>query len=1075
MNFLRQLASNTPQAPEAFKDSSLNQISLEYTYKELQEATQNFDESFKLGSGSFGGVFRGVLHDGTEVAVKVLDVPDEAGFEEEVKVLSKFRHPHLVILMGFARHGAQRLLVYELLSGGDVHRRLQRCCVEGKPFLWHERVSIALDAACGLSHLHHASPKVFHRDIKCPNILLDKNGTAKMADFGLACLSHASAHRVKQASGTVGYACPLYVQRGVVTEGSEVYSFGMVLLELLTALPPAYMGPAASGGAGQQIQYLVHHIKGDVRIAVSLADKKAQWTPTVTRSIAELSLQCIRMEEESRPNFSDIVRALRAIRDSTTLASALPPSLGMAGSSVRPMLAAGAQPQRPGPANVGPGHSPPAHHVQFMHCPGRPAAAVQPMRPPGRPQYVGRPPAFHAAPQHGMPPLAGGIAPPQGQVAAQQVNRHPSPARQPGMPALPQRVGPVSAAAQAPPSLTPQPQPRQVLLVLDCIFSEGANVAELPLEQRRLVHHVASGEDALRPSASHLSPLRVGRAFQATFLDSLVVNEASRSTISREHFRITAEEACGEQQGGGDGRLSCSFVLTNLSGNGTQVNTVYLHARGDRCALHHGDAITLSRTVARQDGPFQAQFLQFRFDLAQSCVREASRWQMSPDSTDHAPSNADATNFTAITPHSEGSCSEQSTAGSIAGLQEAKPVFVLEVCGPGVNDQVPIEGRRIPYAAPLPGEGLDPELYNSLIVGRAYQLDFWQEVLNSEAFNTLSRQHFEMQVWRGIGVAAGCSFLVRNLSDVNPVHVRSGPQETADEPAVVLERGEQRHLLDGDEIVLNFDQQHTFWLIFRDLTRATARLSCAAGAQAPLVVDKCSRRFAVSDDVEQHLPMSPLPDQLLATTAWGEGKGSLVAAALLRTSSYESQVRAATVLRPPVAISVALKDEDEISTSATPLDLPDEADEDFALVMKAVPSFGCSPTSQPCSRLRSRSRDWLDVCEQWDAGIGPGAAIPSMASSTNTLLPPARLVRDSRGVREEPRHSEDIPLGLGFGGGCRTQPLSCGQNVTLGNGYGPARCHSGASPAGWIGDQRHSRQGQLAPEVMRAMSPSRRW
>merc|ERR1719434_479799 len=179
--------------------------------------------------------------------------------------------------MGFARHETKRFLVYELLAGGDVYERLQKSCLEGVPFTWRQRVSSAFDAACGLSHLHHSSPKVFHRDIKSPNILLDKNGTAKMADFGLACLTTARSHRVKQASGTVGYACPLYVQRGVATEGSEVYSFGMVLLELLTASPPAYMGSNATNA--NQIQYLANHIKGDINIVLSLVDAKAQWTP----------------------------------------------------------------------------------------------------------------------------------------------------------------------------------------------------------------------------------------------------------------------------------------------------------------------------------------------------------------------------------------------------------------------------------------------------------------------------------------------------------------------------------------------------------------------------------------------------------------------------------------------------------------------------------------------------------------------------------------------------------------------------------------------------------------------------
>merc|ERR1719382_2205446 len=116
-------------------DSSLNQISLEYSYAELQQATRCFDISTRLGHGSFGGVYRGIQRDGTEVAVKVLDVPEEGGFEEEVRVLSKFRHPNLVILMGFARFGTQRFLVYELLEGGDVFKRLQKSCMENVQFL----------------------------------------------------------------------------------------------------------------------------------------------------------------------------------------------------------------------------------------------------------------------------------------------------------------------------------------------------------------------------------------------------------------------------------------------------------------------------------------------------------------------------------------------------------------------------------------------------------------------------------------------------------------------------------------------------------------------------------------------------------------------------------------------------------------------------------------------------------------------------------------------------------------------------------------------------------------------------
>ncbi|CAE7367129.1 unnamed protein product [Symbiodinium pilosum] len=242
-------------------------------------------------------------------AIKVLDVGDDDGFEEEVRVLSKFRHPNLVILMGFARNGPQRFLVYELLGGGDLFRRIQRCILENVQFTWLERISVAYDSSCGLSHLHNSTPKVFHRDIKCPNILLDRNGTAKIADFGLACCSHSKEQKVNQAAGTVGYACPHYVNRGVVTEGSEVYSFGIVLLELLTAALPAVQVKAADGT--QQYHFLVTEIGNDVGAAVRRADRKAKFPPHAAEAFAALGLRCTEYQEEYRPPFRDVVVALR--------------------------------------------------------------------------------------------------------------------------------------------------------------------------------------------------------------------------------------------------------------------------------------------------------------------------------------------------------------------------------------------------------------------------------------------------------------------------------------------------------------------------------------------------------------------------------------------------------------------------------------------------------------------------------------------------------------------------------------------------------------------------------------------
>ena len=284
-------------------DANLNSISLEYSYDDIARASRNFAQSNLLGKGSYGSVYRGILKDGTEVAIKVLNNPKDSGFKEEVLVLSKFRHPNLVILMGFSRHGKDRYLIYELLPGGDLCSRLQT----DPAFDWRKRMACCLDAALGLSHLHNASPKVFHRDIKTQNILLDRNGTAKMADFGLALLAQPKVGlRVEQCSGTLGYADPLYISSSMVTERTEVYSLGMVLLEVLTGKPPAIQHPVTG-----QVQYVYTHLRGDPRAVMAMVQWRAGWPPEMAQRVAKLALACIDKSESNRPVFVDIVARLR--------------------------------------------------------------------------------------------------------------------------------------------------------------------------------------------------------------------------------------------------------------------------------------------------------------------------------------------------------------------------------------------------------------------------------------------------------------------------------------------------------------------------------------------------------------------------------------------------------------------------------------------------------------------------------------------------------------------------------------------------------------------------------------------
>lgn len=311
-------------------DIFLNQVSIEYPYPELVDATDNFSSRNRLGAGSYGQVFKGTMPDGTEVGVKVLGQPKEAGFREEVEVLSKFRHPNLVILMGLARHKKVRLLIYEYLSGGDLCGRLQKSDKYG--FNWRERLSVAIDTCLGLSHLHSHKPPVFHRDIKTQNILLDKNGSAKVADFGLAVLARANqnALRVKQTSGTIGYADPLYIRTSVINEKTEVYSIGMVLLELLCGKPPALQH---SDG---RIVYTYEHIKGSVDRVLLMVDSRGSWPSEVAKQLATLAVSCIDPSAESRPRTVEVVKGLRLIdKQARQTISPSKPGVHMAGAKAR--------------------------------------------------------------------------------------------------------------------------------------------------------------------------------------------------------------------------------------------------------------------------------------------------------------------------------------------------------------------------------------------------------------------------------------------------------------------------------------------------------------------------------------------------------------------------------------------------------------------------------------------------------------------------------------------------------------------------------------------------------------------
>jgi serine/threonine protein kinase len=218
-------------------------------YDELKEATNNFDPSSMLGEGGFGRVFKGVLTDGTAVAIKKLTSGGHQGDKEflvEVEMLSRLHHRNLVKLIGYYsnRESSQNLLCYELVPNGSLEAWLHGTLGASRPLDWDTRMRIALDAARGLAYLHEDSqPCVIHRDFKASNILLEDDFHAKVSDFGLAkqapegCTNYLST----RVMGTFGYVAPEYAMTGHLLVKSDVYSYGVVLLELLTGRRPVDM------------------------------------------------------------------------------------------------------------------------------------------------------------------------------------------------------------------------------------------------------------------------------------------------------------------------------------------------------------------------------------------------------------------------------------------------------------------------------------------------------------------------------------------------------------------------------------------------------------------------------------------------------------------------------------------------------------------------------------------------------------------------------------------------------------------------------------------------------------------
>ncbi|CAJ1805190.1 unnamed protein product [Sphenostylis stenocarpa] len=210
-----------------------------FSYNSLRSATEDFHPSSKIGGGGYGVVYKGVLRDGTQVAIKSLSVESKQGTREfmtEIDIIANIRHPNLVGLIGCCIEGSHRILVYEFMENNSLASSLLGSKSKYVALDWPKRAAICCGTASGLCFLHEeAQPSIVHRDIKASNILLDGNFNPKIGDFGLAKLFPDNVTHVStRVAGTVGYLAPEYALLGQLTKKADVYSFGILMLEIIS-------------------------------------------------------------------------------------------------------------------------------------------------------------------------------------------------------------------------------------------------------------------------------------------------------------------------------------------------------------------------------------------------------------------------------------------------------------------------------------------------------------------------------------------------------------------------------------------------------------------------------------------------------------------------------------------------------------------------------------------------------------------------------------------------------------------------------------------------------------------------
>ncbi|KAL1547057.1 Somatic embryogenesis receptor kinase 1, variant 2 [Salvia divinorum] len=287
-----------------------------FSLRELQVATDNFSGENFLGKGGFAKVYKGRLADGSLVAVKRLKdgrTPNgELQFQSEVEMISMAVHRNLLKLCGFCMSPTERLLVYPYMDNGSVASCLRERPPNVSPLSWPTRKHIALGSARGLSYLHeNCDPKIIHRDVKAENILLDKEFEAVIGDFGMAKLmNYKDTHVTTSVCGTMGHIAPEYISTGKSSEKTDVYGYGITLLELITGQKAFDLARFAKDDDILLLDWVKGLLKGKKFAKLVDPNMKSNYIESEVEQLIQVSVLCTQISSMDRPKMSEVVRML---------------------------------------------------------------------------------------------------------------------------------------------------------------------------------------------------------------------------------------------------------------------------------------------------------------------------------------------------------------------------------------------------------------------------------------------------------------------------------------------------------------------------------------------------------------------------------------------------------------------------------------------------------------------------------------------------------------------------------------------------------------------------------------------